>query len=154
MTRLTAVLLQHSPKHADDWLRFGRPVHERSLDRRRRLALFAAGAVFAYVRWRGGRFGTETWRLAVLQAIGPGRGGQGVPGVAPGAEILLMCAGEGPVRCAFTAIDAVEAAGFDPDAISPDYWRAAHNRLTAHAAPRHYGATEHAAWLLRRSIVA
>jgi hypothetical protein len=42
----------------------------------------------------------------------------------------------------------------DPADASPDYWRVAHNRLAAHETPRPYGAAEHAAWLVRREVIA
>jgi hypothetical protein len=154
MTGLTRVLLQHRPDVADDWIRFGRPVAETVIDRRRGWAAFAPGAVFAYVRWRGGDYGTTRWRLSVLRAAAPGQSVTALAGVLPGADVLLGVRGEGPVRRAFAVIDAVEAAGFDPTAISPDYWRMASNRFAAHEAPRPYGEAEHGAWLARRRIAA
>lgn len=154
MSPLTRAQLWHSPKVADDWLRFGHPVTEQQIDRRRTIAGFAPRAVFAYVRWRGGDYGTISWRLAVLRAVGPGAPATALAGVWPGADVLLSVAGEGPVRRAFAVIDAVEAAGIDPTEASPDYWRVVHNRLAAHGAPRPYGAAEHAAWTARRGVSA
>jgi hypothetical protein len=154
MTTLTRVALWHVPDLADDWLRFGRPIVEGVLDRRRSWAGFEARSVFAYVRWRGGDYGTLVWSLSVLQAGAPGELVDTVAGVSPGAEILLEACGEGPVRRAFAVIDTVEAAGFDPCGISADYWRMARNRLAAHQVPRPYGQVEHAAWLVRREIAA
>lgn len=154
MTALTRVALWHVPDVADDWLRFGLPTADGELDRRRAWAVFEAGAVFAYVRWRGGDYGTLRWSLSVLQARAPGKPVDTVAGVSPGAEILLEAFGDGPVRRAFAVIDAVEGAGFDPCGISADYWRVARNRLAARQVPRPYGQAEHAAWLARREIAA
>ena len=154
MTTLTRVALWHVPDVADDWLRFGRPTAEGVLDRRRAWAGFEAGAVFNYVRWRGGDYGTLNWSLRVLRAGAPGEPVDTVAGVSPGAEILLEAFGDGPVRRAFAVIDAVEGAGFDPCGVSANYWRVARNRLTAHQVPRPYGQAEHAAWLARREIAA
>lgn len=154
MTTLTRVALWHVPDVADDWLRFGRPTAEGVFDRRRAWAGLEAGAVFAYVRWRGGDYGTLSWSLRVLRASAPSEPVDTVAGVAPGAEILLEAFGDGPVRLAFTVIDAVEGAGFDPCGISADYWRVARNRLAADQVPRPYGQAEHAAWLARREIAA
>jgi hypothetical protein len=50
------------------------------------------------------------------------------------------------------AIDAIEASGVDPAAISPDHWRHVHNRLTAGAVPHAYTRERHAAWLKRQRI--
>ena len=154
MSPLTLVNLRHWPKRADDWIRFGHPVSEQQVDRRRSTAAFAPGAVFAYVRWRGGDYGTISWRLAVLRALEPGAPATALAGVRPGAEVLLSVSGEGPVHRAFAVIDAVEAVGIDPADASSDYWRVAHNRLAAHEAPRPFGRAEHAAWLIRREIAA
>lgn len=154
MSPLTRVHLRHWPKIADDWLRFGRPVSDQLVDRRRSAAAFAPGAVFAYVRWRGGDYGTISWRLAVLRAIEPGEPATALAGVWPGADVLLSVSGDGSVRRAFTVIDAVEAADIDPAEASPDYWRVAHNRLAAHETPRPYGLAEHTAWLARRGFAA
>lgn len=154
MTALTRTALMHAPGSADDWLRFGKPVAEAVIDRRRSWAGFEPGAVLAYVRWRSGDHGTVSWSLRVLQACAAGDAVETISGVHPGAEILLEAVGEGPVRRAFAVIDAVEAAGFDPCGISADYWRMARNRLAVHEAPRLYGAAEHAAWLARRGIAA
>lgn len=154
MSPLTQVHLLHWPKIADDWIRFGHPFTEQLVDRRRSIARFAPGAVFAYIRWRGGDYGTISWRLAVLCALGPREPATALAGVWPGADVLLSVSGDDPVRRAFSVIDAVEAAGIDPAEASPDYWRVAHNRLTAHQAPRPYGLAEHAAWCARRGFAA
>lgn len=154
MTALTGVALLHAPRAADDWLRFGRPASEGVIDRRRSWAAFEPGAVFARVSWRGDDHGTTAWSLRVVRACGPGEPACRVPGIDPGADILLEARGDGPVRRAFAVIDAVEAAGFDPAGISADYWRMARNRLAVHQVPRTYGADEHAAWLARRRIAA
>ena len=154
MTPLTRVHLRHWPKIADDWIRFGHPFTEQLVDRRRSIAGFAQGAVFAYVRWRSGDYGTISWRLAVLRALAPGESATELAGVWPGADVLLSVSGDDPVRRAFSVIDAVEAAGVNPAEASPDYWRVAHNRLAAHDMPRPYGLAEHAAWRARREFAA
>jgi hypothetical protein len=154
MNPLTQVHLGHCPNLADDWIRFGHPASERVVGRRGSIASFQGGDVFAYVRWRGGDYGTTSWRLSVLRAPSPGEPVTALPGVRPGSELLLSASGDGPVRRAFAVIDAMEAAGFDPAEASPDYWRVAHNRLAAHEALRPYGAAEHAAWLARREVFA
>src|ERR1700730_17754670 len=56
LTRVTILFL---PERVNDRLRFGAPAAERIIDRRCRIALFEAGAVFAYVQWPPNRYGTE-----------------------------------------------------------------------------------------------
>ena len=48
---VTTVELAFYRDRIERWLRFGRDMGERILDRRRRLLLFAPDAVFAFVRW-------------------------------------------------------------------------------------------------------
>ena len=148
----TRVALLHQPYSADDWLRFGRPSTERRIDRRQSIAVFSAGAVFAYVRWRAGDYGTVLWRLWVLQATCGSEPAVTLSGVDPGASILLAVSGEGKVKRAFALIDEIEALALDPAEIAPTYWQVAHNRLAAHGAPRAYGLAEHQAFLAARSL--
>ena len=52
-TALTLVELIWLEKRIEHWIRFGRVVEERILDRHRRVVCFAPGSVFAFVRWMG-----------------------------------------------------------------------------------------------------
>jgi hypothetical protein len=134
-------------------VRFGHPVRETFLDRRRALAWFAPGAVFGYVRWQNGPYGSELWRLYVLRAGVPGKTLVQVPGVRPGAEILLRLDGSRKVKPALHIIDDLEDRQFDPAEVSPDYWRHVHNRLFGGGEVRPYTAEQHTAWLRRKDIV-
>jgi hypothetical protein len=133
-------------------LRFGHPEREAYLDRRRALAWFVPGAVFAYIRWRNGPFGSELWRLYVLRAGAPGDALSRVPGVRPAAEILLRLDEGRKVKPALNLIDDLEDRGFDPAEVSPDYWRHVHSRLVAGGKVRPYGTDQHTAWLRRREM--
>lgn len=148
----TRVALVHWPDLASDWLRFGAVAESRIIDRRRSIALLPAGALFAFVRWRGGDHGTILWRLWVLRAGKAGDGLATINGIRPGAMILLAVAGPPKVRRALALIDAIEAEGIDPSDVAPSWWRVAHNRLTAHREVRPYGRQEHAADLILRRI--
>lgn len=141
LTRATVLFLDGK---VNDRVRFGRPVAERIIDRRCRVDLFAPGSVFAYVHWRANQFGTELWRLWVLRAGAPGERLETVPGIAPGAHILLSLAGQPRVQRALDLIDAIEAAGLDPAEAPESYWRTAQNRLSAGLPCRVYSAAEHA----------
>lgn len=134
------------------WVRFGRPVAERLIDRRRRILSFAPGAVFALVRWQANDFGTAQSRIDILRAVRPGEAFTTVPFVAPGGELLLHVGGWPKVQCVLEAIDAVERAGVDPCQTAPEHWRHVASRIGAGEVPRAYAPGRHRAWLLRRRI--
>ncbi|NQE61492.1 DUF2840 domain-containing protein [Caulobacter sp. RHG1] len=134
------------------WIRFGRSASERIVDRRRRVVVFAPGAVFAFVRWRSGDYGTVESRIAILRAVRPGEAFTTYPFVAPGAEILLNLSGWARVQAVLDAVDAVERLGFVPSDVAPDYWRHVGARIGVGLPPRTYERARHRAWLLRRRL--
>ena len=141
LTRVTVLFLRD---RVNDRVRFGAPAGQRIIDRRCRLDLFAPGAVFSYVQWRANPYGTEHWRLWVLQAATPGERAETVPGIAPGAHIWLSAGGMSPVTRALALIDAIEANSLDPATLPERYWRTAHNRIAAGLEPRVYAPAEQA----------
>jgi hypothetical protein len=151
---LTQVELIWLEQRVEHWIRFGRDVAERILDRRRRVLSFAPGSIFAFVRWSSNVFGTVESRIDILRAVRPGEAFSTLPSVLPGAEILLRQAGWPKVEHVLQAIDAIEALGIDPADVAPEHWRHLHNRMTAGEAPRRYAQIQHAAWLKRRRIIA
>lgn len=114
---------------------------------------FHPGRVFAFVRWAANDFGTIASRIDILRAVAPGERCQTVPFIRPGAEILLRVAGWPKVQQVLRHIDAVEEAGTDACAVSPDHWRHVGNRVNAGEQPRPYTIARHRAWLRRREIV-
>jgi hypothetical protein len=151
---LTEVEIHFSRDVVNHRLRFGHPAREANVDRRRARAWFAPGALFGYIRWENGPYGTALWRLYVLRAGSPGDDLARVPGVLPGAEILLSLDGTRKLKPALALIDDLEARGLDPAEISPDYWRHVHNQLSAGGRAHPYSAEQHRAWLRRREIAA
>lgn len=151
-TGITTLELTWVEQQTERWIRFGAPLSDAILDRRRRLLSFAAGSVFAFVRWASNDYGTILSRLAIIRAVAPGEAYATYPCVTPGGEILLHLRGWRRVRQGLTLIDALENSGFDPCAVAPDYWSHAHNRLIVGHAPRAYAHARHRAWLLRREI--
>lgn len=147
---LTHVELTWHEKKIEHWIRFGHPVHEQILDRRRRIVSFAADSVFAFVRWASNDFGTIVSRIDIVQAISLGEPFQTLPFVRPGGAILLRADSWSKVERVLQAIDAIETLGFDPADVAPDHWRHVHNRLTAGHEPRAYTSKRHDAWLKRR----
>ena len=146
----TRVELTWLEKRIEHWIRFGHPVEETILDRRRRVLIFAPGAVFAFVRWASNDFGTVVSRIDIVRAVAPGEAYATLPFVRPGGDILLRIHGWPKVQQVLQAIDAVEVVDVDPAEASPDHWRHVHNRLTSGDSPRLYSRAQHAAWLLRR----
>lgn len=146
LTRATVLFLDGK---VNDRVRFGQPAAERIIDRRCRVELFAPGALFGYVQWRANAFGTELWRFWVLRAGEPGARLSTVPGIAPGADILVSVAGVARVTRALELIDAIEAAGTDPADVPESYWRMSQNRLASGLPCRVYGVAERPAEVQR-----
>ena len=147
---LTQVELIWLEKQTEHWIRFGRAHREQILDRRRRILFFPPGEIFALVRWASNEHGTVLSRLDILRTVRNGDAFQTVPTVAPGGEILLRVEGWPKVERALQLIDAIDAQGIDPAAVSSDHWRHVHNRLAAGDTPRTYTAQRHRAFLLTR----
>lgn len=151
----TRVSLAYVDQRFNLYLRFGQPERTVELDRWRRCAVFMPLSVFCRVRWQSNDHGTAQWQLMVLQAGAPPDALQRLPGVRPGARLLLRAEGELKVRAVLRQIDAVEALGIDASHVSPAYWGTLSNRLSAwtagaSAAPFQlpaYSADRHAAWL-------
>jgi len=135
------------------WIRFGTPISDHTLDRRRRLIAFAPGAVFGFMRWAANEHGTKVSRIDILRACADGEPRSTVPCVKPGAEILLRAFGWEKVHRVLSAIDSVEALGFAPHEICLDHWRHVHSRLAVGLTPRAYSRERHQAWLLRSEFV-
>lgn len=154
MSAFTEVELFFMKGKIKRWIRFGAPISERTLDRRRRIATFEPDAVFAFMRWASNGYGTLVSRIDILRACRAGEACSTVPGVRPGAEILLRCVGWEKVQGVLRAIDAVEALGYAPQDICPDHWRHVHNRIAAGLAPRPYSRERHRAWVLRSKVAA
>ena len=149
---LTRVAIHFVPKRINHWLRFGDPVRHRYLDRQRAVAWFDPDQIFGYVRWEANEYGTVLWRVYVLRAGRPDDVMGRVPGVFPGADMLLRLDGQAKVKRGLAHIERLEKAGFDPAQIAPDHWRHLHNRLSFGEAPRLYTTDQHHAWLARRTV--
>ena len=151
-TLLTRVSLAHVEHRINLYLRFGRPARTLQLDRWRRCAVFLPNAVLCRVRWQANDYGTIRWQLMVMQACTPLDAAQRIPGVQPGARLLLHAEGENQVRAVLERIDAIEVLGIAPVGASPAYWRTLANRLAARLPLPEYTAERHAAWLIGRAL--
>lgn len=149
---MTRVSLAYVERRLNLYLRFGHPVRELSLDRSRRVAAFLPGARFARIRWEANEFGTTRWQLLVLQACTLREAIRRIPGIDPGAGILLQVEGQREMQAVLPKIDAIEALGIDPVEVSPAYWHMLGNRLAARLPLPDYSAERHAAWLSGRVL--
>jgi len=144
---LTRVALAYIDQRFDLYLRFGEPARIIRLDNWRRCAVFLPNALFCRIRWQANDYGTVRWQLMVMQACTLLDGAQRIPGVQPGACLLLHAEGDGQVRAVLARIDAIEALSIQPADASPAYWRTLGNRLAARLPLPDYSAERHAAWL-------
>ncbi|MGB7421456.1 DUF2840 domain-containing protein [Comamonas flocculans] len=144
---LTRVSLAYIEQRIDLYLRFGEPARIVRLDRWRRVAVFLPNAMFCRIRWQANDYGTIRWQLMVMQACTPLDAAQRIPGVQPGARLLLRAEGERAVRAVLERIDSIEALCIAPADASPAYWRTLANRLAARLPLPEYTAERHAAWL-------
>ena len=144
LTRVSLAYLEHRFKL---YLRFGEPARTLRLDDWRRCAVFLPGAMFCRIRWQANDYGTIRWQLMVMQACTPLDAAQRIPGVQPGARLLLHAEGDANVRAVLERIDGIEALGIAAIDVSPAYWRTLGNRLAARLALPEYTAERHAAWL-------
>ncbi len=149
---LTRVSLAHVEQRIDIYLRFGEPARTIRLDRWRRVAMFLPGAVFCRIRWHANDYGTVRWQLMVIQACTPLDAAQRIPGVLPGARLLLHAEGEPAVRSVLAQLDAIEAQGIASADVSPAYWRTLGNRLASRLPLPAYTTERHAAWLAGRVL--
>lgn len=151
-TPLTRVALAYIEPRFKLYLRFGDPARTIQLDRWRRCAVFMPNAVLCRVRWQANDYGTVRWQLMVMQTATPLDAAQRIPGVQPGAHLLLHAEGDANVRAVLERIDGIEALGIAPVTVSPAYWRTLANRLAASSSLPEYTAERHAAWLAGRAL--
>jgi len=151
-TPLTRVALAYIEPRFKLYLRFGEPACTLRLDRWRSLAVFMPNTVFCRIRWQANDYGTVRWQLMVIQACTPLDAAQRIPGVQPGARLLLHAEGEQSVRAVLERIDAIKALGIAPAAASPAYWRTLANRLAVRLPLPDCSAERHAAWLIGRAL--
>ena len=144
---LTRVSLAYVAHRFNLYLRFGEPAYHVQRDRWRRVAAFWPASIFCRIRWQANEYGTVRWQLMVMQAGTPLDAVQRIPGVRPGARLLLHAEGENAVRAVLERIDGIEALGIAAIDVSPAYWRTLGNRLAARLALPEYTAERHAAWL-------
>lgn len=137
----------------EHWLRFGAPVADTIIDRRRRKLTFHENQVFAFVRWASNDYGTVRSVLDIVRCVSAGEPFTTLAGVDPGGDTLLNVSGWPKVERVFKIVDAIEASGIDPCEVAPDHWRHIHSRLAIAEAPRSYSPARHRVWLQRKALL-
>lgn len=145
-TPLTRVLLAHVERRITLALRFGAPDHVARLDAYRRIAVFRPGATFCRLVWRVDVGGVAKRQLMVMRAGASPDSTRRVPGVQPGAHVLLLAERLRPIRAVLARIDAIEALGIAPEDAMPLYWLALGHRLARRLSLPAYTVEQHALW--------
>lgn len=127
---LTTVAVSWRQKHRNHRLMFGAPERWVRLDWRRRLAVFRPGSVLGYERWRRGQFGTVDWQVFVIETGRAGEPLAAVPGVKPGARILLAAQGKDRAKRFLEELERLQAA-CPVEAIPAPRWQVLGARFTA-----------------------
>lgn len=151
-TSLTRVALAFIDQRINVYLRFGNPARTLQLDRWRRSVVFLPRSIFCRIRWESNDYGTTRWQLMVMQACTPLEGIQRIPGVQPGARLLLHAEDEQKVRAVLERIDAIELLDLAPIDVPPTYWYTLGNRLAVGLPLPEYTTERHAAWLAGRAL--
>jgi hypothetical protein len=147
---LTRVTTMRIPRIRHLSLRFGAPVHSARVGRGQRVHYFESHAVFGLLRWHGNEFGTTHCEFSILRSVALPEAASLIPGVTPGAEVLLSVSSVATVRRVLTLVREIKAQGIPPNEVSPDYWGCVHQRLIARVAVPEYRIATHAAFLRRR----
>jgi hypothetical protein len=150
-TALTTLTLTVRGKSANDRLLFGRASHSRGLPYRGTMHLFQPGQVLGFVRWRGDGFGTQTWRVVVAEAGHPGEQLTRIPGIKPGAHLLLHAFGKTRAKRVLRVIDGLSDAHVLHE-IHPDYWRHVHAQIASNLSLDPYDPDVFASLDLARSL--
>ncbi len=122
---LTHIRLRQAKLRANDRLIFGAPLERFPYAPGGEFLCFEPGQIFGFVRWRGDGYGTQTWRIVVAEAAFPGARLTAIPGVEPGATLLLHAFGNTRVKRALTMIDTLKKQ-HELSGIASDYWRHLH----------------------------
>ncbi len=133
----TRLSLMQAGVHQKDRLLFGRPTQSFRVSENLEESRFIPPQVFSFVRWRGDKFGTQTWRVVVAQAGRPGERLTRIPGVTPGAHLLLHAFGKSRAKRVLRVIDMLSEAHVLHE-IAPAYWHHVHLQISKNKQPEPY----------------
>lgn len=148
---ITQLSLSRRGDRGNDRLLFGRPKKAFRTSENQEELRFKPSQIFGFVRWRGDQFGTQTWRVVVAQAGWPGEQLTRIPGVHPGAHLLLHAFGKTRAKRALRVVDMLSEAHVMHE-IAPAYWRHVHLRISKNKEPEPYEPEVFDALVRARSI--
>jgi hypothetical protein len=120
---LTLVQSKFVKAHCNHRIRFGMPKYQVRLDRARTLHAFQPQQIFGYIRWQANTFGTTDWRLYVCKTCEPGKITR-IPGISPGAEVLLNVHGTEAMKYILRQLDSLEKkVGGALEIVPESHWR-------------------------------
>jgi len=134
---ITRLSLSQAGMRGNDRLLFGRPTKSIRVTEKREELHFKPLQIFGFVRWRGDQYGTQTWSVIVAQAGRPGERLTRIPGVSPGACLLLHAFGKTRSKRALRVIDMLSEA-YVLHEIAPGYWRHVHLQISKNKEPEAY----------------
>ena len=134
---ITRLLLLQAGKRGNDRLLFGRPTKSLRVSEKQEELRFKPLQMFGFAHWRGDQYGTQTWRVVVAQAGCPGEQLTRIPGVNPGAHLLLHAFGKTRAKRALRVIDMLSEAHVLHE-IAPAYWRHVHLQISKNKQPEPY----------------
>lgn len=150
--KLTRVHLHFGGNAFNHYTRFGHPLFRKTTSKREAYDFYAEGSIFAYVRWQANDFGTRSWRLLILRSGDEFSDLYAIPGICPGADVLLDVEGKSRVLRVFEAINAIEKSQIDPADVAPYYWIEINARINTVLHPLPYTPAHHKAWKLQKEV--
>ena len=148
---ITCLSLLKAGSRGNDRLLIGRPRTSAGASESHEEFRLKPLQVFGFVRWRGDQHGTQTWRVVVAQAGRPGERLTRIPGVSPGAHLLLHAYGKTKAKRALRVIDLLSEAHVLHE-IAPAYWRHVHLQISKNKEPEPYDPEMFEALARARSI--
>ena len=148
---ITRLSLSQAGMRGNDRLLFGRPKKSYRVTETQEELRFKPLHIFGFVRWRGDEYGTQTWRVVVAQAGHPGERLTRIPGVCPGARLLLHAFGKTRAKRALRVIDTLSEAHVLHE-IATAYWRHVHLQISKNQEPEPYDPEMFEALARARSI--
>ena len=127
---LTLAAIRWRKRRRNDRSLFGAPKRRVRLDWQRSLAAFLPGSVFGYERWEANKYGTQSWLIFVLQAVHPKANFSQIPGVFPGAQVLLSVRGKDTCKAFLSHLDEIRAKG-ELEGNDPLLWQQISHRIQA-----------------------
>lgn len=112
----------HFPERRNWWLLFGvpgaiRPVTRGDSATRAELVTFSSGELFGISHQTLNTYGITDWEIWFLQAPRPGEVASLIPGVRPGAKILLYAQGKKQARAVLDYLDLLDGWGLRAEAL-------------------------------------